>query len=96
MQTSASSVTTKAGTVESVSTAYGYINMLVTNETGSTSEQVFVSKIGSTVNAKILNGETGREIMLKEIKSGDYVIATGAYNNGAFVAKTIVVTPMGK
>lgn len=92
-QTSATGVTTKSGTVEAVSTAYGYINIISTGVTGNVSEQIFASKVGSTINAKILNGETGKEIALKNIKSGDYIIATGSYNNGAFVAKTIIVTP---
>ncbi len=90
-QTAASSTTTKSGTVESISTSYGYIN-IITN--GAVSEQVFASKVGSTIGAKIIDGETGKEIQFKNIKKGDYVIATGAYTNGAFVAKTIVVTPV--
>ncbi len=92
-QTSASSVTTKSGTVESTSTAYGYINMICTGAAGSVNEQIFASKIGQSISAKILNGETGKELAFKDLKKGDYIIATGAYNNGAFVAKTIVVTP---
>lgn len=92
-QTAASSVTTKTGLVENISTAYGYITVVSVNATGSLSEQIFVSKIGSSVNAKILDGETGKELSLKNIKEGDQIIATGAYTNGAFVAKTIVVTP---
>ncbi len=95
-QNSSSSVTTKSGTVDTVSTSYGYINMIAAGTTGSISEQIFVSKLGTTINAKIINGETGKELALKDIKNGDYIIATGAYNNGAFVAKTIVVTPMAK
>lgn len=91
-QTSASSTTTKSGTVESISTAYGYVN-IVTDK--AVSEQVFASKAGSTIGAKILDGETGKEIQFKNIKKGDYIIATGAYSNGAFIAKTIVVTPAG-
>lgn len=90
-QTSASSTTTKSGTVDSISTAYGYIN-IITNT--AVSEQVFASKAGSTIGAKIIDGETGKEIQFKNIKKGDYVIATGAYSNGAFIAKTIVVTPV--
>lgn len=92
-QTAASSTTTKSGTVESISTAYGYINMISNN---AVSEQIFASKSGSNIGAKIINGETGKEISFKNIKKGDYIIATGAYNNGAFVAKTIVVTPMAE
>ena len=90
-QTAASSTTTKSGSVESISTSYGYIN-IITN--GAVSEQVFASKVGSSIGAKIIDGETGKEIAFKNIKKGDYVIATGAYTNGAFVAKTIVVTPV--
>lgn len=90
-QTAASSTTTKSGTVESISTSYGYIN-IITN--GAVSEQVFASKVGSSIGAKIIDGETGKEIAFKNIKKGDYIIATGAYTNGAFVAKTIVVTPV--
>lgn len=89
-QTSASSTTTKSGSVDSISTSYGYINM-ITN--GAVSEQIFASKTGSAIGAKIINGETGKEIAFKNIKKGDYIIATGAYSNGAFIAKTIVVTP---
>jgi len=92
-QTAASGTTTKAGVIEAVSTAYGYITLLTTGASGSTSEQIFASKAGSSINAKILNGETGKEIMFKNLKAGDSVIATGSYSNGAFVAKTIVVTP---
>ncbi len=95
-QTSASSVTTKSGAVENVSTSYGYISILSTDITGTFTEQIFVSKTGSAVTAKILNGETGKEINLKDIKEDDYIIATGAYTNGAFIAKTIVVTPKAK
>ena len=92
-QTAVSSVTTKSGVVENVSTSYGYVTIISASAAGSVSEQIFVSKTGSTVTAKILNGETGKEIALKNIKEGDHIIATGAYTNGAFVAKTIVVTP---
>ena len=92
-QTAASSTTTKSGTVDSISTAYGYINMIGSN---AVSEQIFASKTGSTIGAKIINGETGKEITFKNIKKGDYIIATGAYSNGAFIAKTIVVTPVAE
>ncbi len=92
-QTAASSTTTKSGTVDSISTSYGYIN-IITN--GAVSEQVFASKVGSSIGAKIIDGETGKEIAFKNIKKGDYIIATGAYTNGAFVAKTIVVTPVAE
>lgn len=92
-QTAASSVTTKNGVVENISTSYGYVTIISATAAGSVNEQIFVSKTGSTVTAKILNGETGKEIALKNIKAGDHIIATGAYTNGAFVAKTIVVTP---
>ncbi len=90
-QTQASSTTTKSGSVESISTAYGYINM-ISND--GVSEQIFASKLGTTISAKIIDGETGKEIAFKNLKKGDYIIATGAYSNGAFVAKTIVVTPV--
>ncbi len=89
-QTQASSTTTKSGSVESISTAYGYINVITDD---GVSEQIFVSKMGTTFSAKIIDGETGKEIAFKNLKKGDYIIATGAYTNGAFVAKTIVVTP---
>ena len=92
-QTSASSTTTKSGTVDSISTSYGYINLIANN---GVSEQVFASKTGSNIGAKIIDGETGKEIAFKNIKKGDYIIATGAYSNGAFVAKTIVVTPVAQ
>lgn len=92
-QTAASSVTTKYGVVENVSTSYGYVTIISATSAGAVDEQIFVSKTGSTVTAKILDGETGKEIALKNLKEGDYIIATGAYTNGAFVAKTIVVTP---
>ena len=92
-QTAASSTSTKSGSVESISTAYGYINMITTN---GVSEQIFASKAGSTIGAKIIDGETGKEITFKNIKKGDYIIATGAYSNGAFIAKTIVVTPVAE
>ena len=92
-QTATSSTTTKTGTVENVSTSYGYVTMASVSSGGVVNEQIFVSKTGSTVTAKIINGVTGKEIALKNLKAGDYIIATGAYTNGAFVAKTIVVTP---
>ena len=92
-QTAASSTSTKSGSVESISTAYGYINMITTN---GVSEQIFASKAGSTIGAKIIDGETGKEITFKNSKKGDYIIATGAYSNGAFIAKTIVVTPVAE
>ncbi len=88
-QTSSSAATTKSGVVDTVSTAYGYINII----SGSTTEQIFGDKAGSTLNVKIINGETGKELYFKDIKEGDYIIATGSYSNGAFIAKTIVVTP---
>ncbi len=91
-QTSASSVTTKTGVIESTSSSYGYIN-IVSFDAGAVSEQIFAAKTGSNISAKILNGETGKEISFKNLKKGDTIIATGAYSNGAFVAKTIVVTP---
>lgn len=92
-QTATSTVITKVGTVESVSTAYGYINLQVITATGIVEEQIFPSKAGSTISAKIFNGETGKEMQLKNIEKGSIINATGAYTNGAFVAKTIIVTP---
>lgn len=92
-QTATSTVVTKVGTVESVSTAYGYINLQVITATGIVEEQIFPSKAGSTISAKIFNGETGKEMQLKNIEKGSIINATGAYTNGAFVAKTIIVTP---
>ena len=91
-QTSASTATTKTGIVESTSSSYGYIN-IVSLDGGAASEQIFAAKTGANISAKILNGETGKEILFKNLKKGDTIIATGAYSNGAFVAKTIVVTP---
>ena len=90
-QIASSAVTTKTGIIESVSTSYGYIGIIGTGETAN--EQIFAAKAGSTISAKIINGETGKEIAFKNLKKGDSIIATGAYTNGAFVAKTIVVTP---
>ncbi len=92
-QTAASSTTTKSGSVDSISTSYGYINII---SNGAVGEQIFASKVGSSIGAKIIDGETGKEIAFKNIKKGDYIIATGAYTNGAFVAKTIVVTPVAE
>lgn len=89
-QASDTSTTTKSGTVDNVSTAYAYINIVTTN---AVSEQIFASRVGSSINAKVIDGVTGREMDFKKIKKGDNIIATGAYSNGAFVAKTIVVTP---
>lgn len=88
-QTSASATTTKSGTVESASSAYGYIDLIGSN---GVSEKIFAAKTGTSVSAKIIDGETGKEIAFKNITAGDYIIATGAYSNGAFVAKTIIVT----
>ena len=95
-QTATSTSGTKIGVVENVSTSYGYITIVSETEAGVVSEQVFVSKTGSTVNAKIINGETGKELALKNLKEGDNIVATGSYTNGAFVAKTVVVTPQSK
>ncbi len=89
-QTSESSTSSKSGVVESISTSYGYINIITKD---AVSEQVFASKLGNTIGAKIIDGVTGKEINFKNIKKGDNIIATGAYNNGAFVAVTIVITP---
>ena len=91
-QTATTTVTTKTGVVDSISTSYGYINMISLDAAGM-SEQIFAAKTGSTISVKILNGETGKEIPFRNLKKGDTIIATGAYTNGAFVAKTIVVTP---
>ena len=88
-QTSASATTTKSGTVEASSASYGYIDVIDAN---GASEKIFAAKTGTSVSAKIIDGETGKEIAFKNIAAGDYVIATGAYSNGAFVAKTIIVT----
>ena len=71
-------------------------DIVTETEAGVVSEQVFVSKTDSTVNAKIINGETGKELALKNLKEGDNIVATGSYTNGAFVAKTVVVTPQSK
>ena len=95
-QTAASSTTTKSGIIEATSSAYGYITLLTTGVTGSVSEQIFASKSGSSINAKIIDGETGKEVLFKNLKAGDTIIATGSYSNGAFVAKTIIVTPAVK
>ena len=90
-QNSESSTTSKSGVVESISTSYGYINIITKD---SVSEQVFASKLGNTIGSKIIDGVTGKEINFKNIKKGDNIIATGSYNNGAFVAVTIVITPV--
>ncbi len=93
-QVASSTTTTKTGVVESVSTSYGYISIIGTD--GNVNEEIFAAKTGSTITAKILSGETGRDILLKNLKKGDMIIATGAYVNGAFIAKTIVVTPVAE
>ena len=89
-QTTSASATTKSGTIESSNTSYGYIN--ITTSDGS-SEQIFASKSGGSISSKIIDGETGKDILFKNLKKGDFIIATGAYSDGAFIAKTIVVTP---
>ncbi len=91
-QTTASSGTMKSGVVENISSAYGYITIMSTSATGNVSEQIFLSKTGSSITATMINGDTGKSITLKNIKEGDTVVATGSYSNGAFVAKTIMVT----
>ena len=89
-QASETSTTSKSGIVESISTSYGYINII---NKDAVSEQVFASKLGNSIGAKIIDGVTGKEVNFKNIKKGDNIIATGAYSNGAFVAVTIVITP---
>lgn len=89
-QTTSASATTKSGTIDSSNTSYGYINITTTD---GNSEQIFASKSGGSISSKIIDGETGKDIMFKNLKKGDFIIATGAYSDGAFIAKTIVVTP---
>ncbi|MBR1968813.1 MAG: S-layer homology domain-containing protein [Clostridia bacterium] len=84
---------TKTGIVESISSSYGYVQIISTGATGSVTEQIFASKAGSSLNVKVINGETGAQMNFKDIKKNDTIIAVGAYSNGAFVAKTIIVTP---
>ena len=84
---------TKTGVVDSVSSSYGYVQIISAGATGSVTEQIFASKAGSSLNVKVLNGETGIAMNFKDIKKNDSIIAVGAYTNGAFVAKTIIVTP---
>ncbi len=84
---------TKTGVVDSISSSYGYVQIISTGSTGSVTEQIFASKAGSSINVKVINGETGNSMNFKDIKKNDTIIAVGAYSNGAFVAKTIIVTP---
>lgn len=92
-QATETSSTTKTGIVEAVSTSYGYVQMTSTGATGSVSEQIFASRTGTSISVKVINGETGVSMQFRNIKKGDYIIAVGSYSNGAFVAKTIIVTP---
>ena len=59
----------------------------------SKTPEVFASKLGNGIGAKVIDGTTGKEMNFRNIKKGDHVIATGAYSNGSFVAVTFVVTP---
>lgn len=92
-QATETSSTTKTGIVEAVSTSYGYVQMTSTGATGAVSEQIFASRTGTSISVKVINGETGVSMQFRNIKKGDYIIAVGSYSNGAFVAKTIIVTP---
>ena len=89
-QTTSSTATTKSGTIESTSSSYAYINIITSD---GVTDQIFASRTASSISAKIIDGETGKDIAFKNLKAGDFIIATGSYSNGAFVAKTIVVTP---
>lgn len=84
---------TKTGVVDSISSSYGYVQIISAGATGSITEQIFASKAGSSLNVKVINGETGATMTFKDIKKNDTIIAVGAYSNGAFIAKTIIVTP---
>lgn len=92
-QATESTSSTKTGIVESISSSYGYVQIISAGSTGSVTEQIFASKTGSSISVKVINGETGIQMNFKDIKKNDSIIAVGAYSNGAFVAKTIIVTP---
>ena len=92
-QATESTSSTKTGIVDSISSSYGYVQIISAGATGSVTEQIFASKTGSSLSVKVINGETGAQMNFKDIKKNDTIIAVGAYSNGAFVAKTIIVTP---
>lgn len=82
------------GTVKSVNTNYGYIQLSITESDATVSDrQIFVEKSGSSVTAKIYNSATGRDVSLSTIKEGDSITVVGSTTNGAFVASTILILP---
>lgn len=94
-QSAASSTAQKTGVIESLNASYGFLMLSVTDPAtmATTSEQVFVSKSGSSVSATIINSATGKEILFKNLNEGDTVSVVGSVHSGAFVATTIIVIP---
>ncbi len=79
----------KSGIIEDINTSYGFINLNMDGDT----EQIFVSKSGSTTSATIVDSSTGKTLTFSKLQKGQIITAVGSYVNGAFVATTIVVIP---
>ncbi|MBE7039379.1 MAG: S-layer homology domain-containing protein [Ruminococcaceae bacterium] len=75
------------GVVKLVNTTYGMIVLETTNAAGDVSEaQIFVKS-----TAKILDASDGRVKSVKDIKTGQKIMAAGAINTGIFEASSIMI-----
>ncbi len=72
-----------SGTVNIINTAYGFINMTLSD---GTEKQVFVKN-----TTKIHDDNTGRERNLSTLSEGDNLVVIGKTVNGAFQATTIIL-----
>ena len=79
----------KTGTITAINTSNSYITMNIDGK----SERIYASKKSNgTVNATIIDNETGDSLKFSELSKGDIVTAIGSYNDDdQFVATTIVL-----
>lgn len=79
--------TSLSGVVELVNTSLGFINLTVTDTSGTVStQQVFVGS-----NTSIIESASATKRQLKDIDVGDTLMVTGTVNMGAFEASTIII-----
>lgn len=74
------------GTVSLINVSLEFINLTVTDATGTRTQQVFVKD-----GASIITSSTTSRKTLADIKVGDTLMITGESNIGAFEASTIII-----
>ncbi len=88
--TAPSTTAATTGVIETVNTSYGFFNMTITAEDGTTTPmQVFTKRD----NLKVIDSSDGSTKTVDSLKPGMKVSVTGVTSSGAFEATAIIIMP---